>query len=313
MEVLIKSKLGNYISTIVIGKKVYNDWFNYAFPTWKQYCKKHNIGLIIFKEDLIDQSNIFWKKATWQKLLIGKHIKESKITAKNICFLDSDILINYFNSPNIFNFYNKTKIGVVSLEKNLPYPDKNLVLKNISFGRHKYYSKNYPLDSAIFMKPEAIYKYHNFKKTYDDHFCAGLFIFNIKNHSNYLEKIFYKYKKEFVTLTNGDQPVLNYEFLKYGKLLWLDYKFQAIWIYEMAWKYPHLYRIKNKKSNEIVKCIESSLFSNYFLHFAGSWYESDFWKNNKILNSKSSVNHFKLLSKYLETKTFGLPIKKIKP
>ena len=62
------------------------------------------------------------------------------------------------------------------------------------------------------MKPEAIYKYHNFKKTYDDHFCAGLFIFNIKNHSNYLEKIFYKYKKEFVTLTNGDQPVLNYEF-----------------------------------------------------------------------------------------------------
>ena len=77
----------------------------------------------------------------------------------------------------------------------------------------------------------------------------------------------------------------------------------------MAWKYPHLYRIKNKKSNEIVKCIESSLFSNYFLHFAGSWYESDFWKNKKILNTKSSVNHFKLLSKYLETKTFGLPIK----
>ena len=60
MELLIKSKLGNYISTIVIGKKVYNDWFNYAFPTWKKYCKKYNIGLIIFKEDLIDQRNIFY-------------------------------------------------------------------------------------------------------------------------------------------------------------------------------------------------------------------------------------------------------------
>ena len=59
-------------------------------------AKKHNIGLIIFKEDLIDQSNIFWKKATWQKLLIGKHIKESKITAKNICFLDSDIFNKLF-------------------------------------------------------------------------------------------------------------------------------------------------------------------------------------------------------------------------
>ena len=57
-------------------------------------------------------------------------------------FLDSDILINYFNSPNIFNFYNKTKIGDVStLKKNLPYPDKKFGLKNISFGRHKIMTK----------------------------------------------------------------------------------------------------------------------------------------------------------------------------
>ena len=52
MEVLIKSKLGNYISTIVIGKKFTMTGLIAAFPTWKQYCKKHNIGLIIFKGKL---------------------------------------------------------------------------------------------------------------------------------------------------------------------------------------------------------------------------------------------------------------------
>tara|TARA_Y100000590_G_scaffold447343_1_gene582444 strand:- start:162 stop:1115 length:954 start_codon:yes stop_codon:yes gene_type:complete len=313
MEVILKSPNQNYISTIVIGNKFFKEWHLYSYPSWLNYCKKHKLGLLIFKDDLINKNDPAWKKPTWQKLLIGKKIIENKLKIKNICFLDADIIINYIMSPNIFSYYNKKTLGVVSIEKNLPYPDKNIILKNISFGRHNYYSKKYPLDSAIFMQPKEVFKFHKFKKSFNDQFCAGLFIFNIKNHSSFLEKIFYKYDKKFKTLTEGDQPVLNYEFQKYGKLTWLDYKFQAIWIYEMAWKYPHLYKYKKNESTEVINCIESSLATNYFLHFAGSWYESNFWKNKNILKNKSTILKFKSFNKYLKFKNKATPIGKIKP
>ena len=79
--------------------------------------------------------------------------------------------------------------------------------------RHNFYSKKYPLDSSIFMKPSQTFKYHGFKE-FDNYFCSGLFIFNIKLFSNFLEKIYYKYSKNFNTLTSGDEPVINYELKK---------------------------------------------------------------------------------------------------
>ena len=71
------------------------------------------------------------------------------------------------------------------------------------------------------------------------------YLFSILNYSvTFLKKIYYKYSKNFNTLTSGDEPVINYEFQKNVKLKWLDYKYQAIWVYEMANKYP-FYIIKN--------------------------------------------------------------------
>ena len=50
-----------------------------------------------------------------------------------------------------------------------------------------------------------------------------------------------------------------------------------------------MYNLKPKKKNEIVQnCVESSLMNTYFLHFAGSWYDSDHWKiKNIFLNLKN--------------------------
>ena len=44
-----KSK--NYLVTIAIGKKYYDDWYNYALPTWRKYCQRYDIGIIVITED----------------------------------------------------------------------------------------------------------------------------------------------------------------------------------------------------------------------------------------------------------------------
>tara|TARA_B110000971_G_scaffold118132_1_gene121024 strand:+ start:606 stop:1559 length:954 start_codon:yes stop_codon:yes gene_type:complete len=302
-EEIIKSKTGNYIVTIAIGKKVFREWSLYSKKTWIIYCKKNSLGLIVITKNLIDKNNIFWKKPTWQKFLLGSYLREalnSKIS--NVCYLDTDILINPL-APNVFDFHDSKKISVVSMINKLPY-DLNLIRKKISFYRNKYYSRKYPLDSSIFMTLDQMYKFHNFK-TQKDSVCAGFFIFNVKIFSEIMKKWFFKYKKNIKNLTGGgDQPVFNYEVFQLKKTKILDYKFQALWIYEMAIKYPYLYCYKNKKNLTIKKSIEATLADNYFLHFAGSWYEGQMWKMKDIATKEFLIENKQFL-KYLKKKSTG--------
>ena len=54
MKILIEGKK-NYLATILVGEKYFNKWKKYVYPSWKIYCKKNNVGLIIFKKDLISK------------------------------------------------------------------------------------------------------------------------------------------------------------------------------------------------------------------------------------------------------------------
>ena len=65
---------GNCLVTIAIGSQYENEWRKFAAPSWLNYCNKHDLGLFVVVDDLIDQNHPKWKKATWQKLLIGAHM-----------------------------------------------------------------------------------------------------------------------------------------------------------------------------------------------------------------------------------------------
>lgn len=304
-----KSK--NYLVTIAIGEKYYNSWSQYALPSWKEYCNANDIGIIVVTHDLLEKEAVSWKKATWQKLLLGTVFVENNLNIENICYLDTDILANP-SAPNIFDNYDSDTIAVVSQRKNLEQP-LDETLRRLAFLRHHEYSSDYPLDSALFMSPEQIYQYHGLEPK-DDYFCAGLFVFNLQNHSSIMKEWFEQYTKDIDTLTGGgDEPILNYEFLKYGKITWLDYKFQALWIYEMPWKYPFLYNY-GKDNHELIKeCVEASLTTNYFLHFAGSWHESEMWKIDNFFESTIKQNTLQEYHKYLQTEVTGAPAGMIKP
>jgi len=304
-------KSGNIIATIAISKKYYDFWKKYVYSNWKIYCDKFNLGLIVI-DDFLDKSKSK-KKANWHKLLIGKALLNSNISKKisNICYLDSDILINAYGAPNIFEEHFTSKISVVPLFKNLPY-DLLSTQKKISFYRHYFYSKRYPLDSSIFMKPSQIFEFHKFRK-FNNFFCAGLFIFNLKLFSNFMEKIYFKYRKNVKSLTGGDQPAVNYEFQKLGKINWIDYKFQAIWLYEMANKYPFLYYKKFRKKTLQSACVSASLMSNYFLHFAGSWAESKMIRSLKNYSIDNKSNIIKKFFRYNLVSPRAKPKGLIKP
>ena len=52
MKIILKPKLSNnYIVTIAIGEKYLKEWKSFALPSWKVYCQKFDIGLIVFTKD----------------------------------------------------------------------------------------------------------------------------------------------------------------------------------------------------------------------------------------------------------------------
>lgn len=301
----------NIITTIAIGDNYYSTWEKHALPTWEKYCNQHDLGLVVFDEDLISKDHPFWKKPTWQKQLIGRELKQSGLEIKNVCFLDSDILINY-TAPNVFDHHKEGTISLVSQKNNLPY-HLDLVLRRIAYHRHFCYDEKYPLDSALFMSSKQIYEYHGMP-VQKDYACAGFFVFNINEHSQLMETWFNKYDQHIDSITGGgDEAHFNFECQNWGKISWLDYRFQALWIYEMAWKYPFLYDYGRNNNELIRECIEASLFTNYFLHFAGSWYESDMWKVGNVLERVETKQKFQEFNNYLKMPVTGEPRGQITP
>jgi hypothetical protein len=314
MKILVPiGKSKNIISTIAIGGSYYDDWLYNAYPSWKRYCEKHSLGLIVFNKDLISKNNENWKKAHWQKMLIAEELKNHEVAINNVCFLDTDILINHY-APNIFDNYDDKTIGLISQVKNVPF-DVDIVHRRISFLRHTHYDKKYQLDSSIFMSISDVFKYHNVE-VQNDYACTGLIIFNIANHAGLMRSWFDKYNSNVKSITGGgEEPHINFEIQNWGKITWLDYKFQALWNYEMAIKYPFLYDYGRKNRELIKECIEASLMDNYFLHFAGAWYESDMWKSGDIFLNDVKKKNLKNYYKYLDMEVTGKPNSKgqIKP
>lgn len=312
MKVIIEpGQSGNIMATVAIGKTYYEPWEKYAMPSWKRYCEKHGLGLVVFTKDLVPPDDATWKKATWQTLLIADRLEHAMPYVNNVCYLDSDILINY-SAPNVFHRYDPKSIGLTSIRKNLPYPYDS-TLRRIAFLRNRYYSGTYPLDSVLFISLENLYKYHNLP-VQEDEVCCGFYVFNVHNHAAQLKASFGKYDRTVQSLTSGgSQTHFNYEILSNFQVSWYDYKFQAIWLFEMAWKYPFLYSYGREDKTLIKECIEASLFTNYFLHFAGLWHESKMWNMEGILEDPEAQRRFEDFNAYLEIPVTGIPVGMVRP
>lgn len=306
MQLIRKPKeCRQFITTLAIGEDYIADWERAVLPNWLQYCERHDLGLILFDNELIEKDNIAWKKSNWQRLLIPSYVKENNLNISDMCYLDVDVLLSPI-AENIFEYHDTERVGVVSQRHNLPM-NLELTLRMLAFSRNQFLSSEYPLDSALFMEPRQIFKEHGFENSYNDYFCSGVLLFNVDIYADIFEKWFYNYPRDVVTMTGGgEEPIINYELLTLNKINVLKYEFQALWIYEIASKYPFLFK---ELDNEglVRKCIESSLLANNFLHFAGSWHECQVWKYGKFFQD-SDINNF--VKKFREYMTLPLTGKK---
>jgi hypothetical protein len=167
-KILFDVNTKNLIVTMLIGETYISDWEIYIRHTWVAYCEKHGIGLVVI-DDIIKTGN-FQKPIYWQKLLIAGYLFDQLGFTGNMCFVDSDILINS-NAPDIFQNYPETHIGLVSQTKNLPYP-LDAIRRRLAFFRNRHLSPKYPLDSSLFASNDKGYRLHNLTPQ-EDTACTG--------------------------------------------------------------------------------------------------------------------------------------------
>ena len=290
---LIKGKK-DYIVTIAIGDKYLTDWEKFAFPFWTSYCKKYGLGLIVICEDLMELGSVTWKKATWQKFLIGNYMKRYFPHIERICYLDTDILISPL-APNVFDFHQDGSMSLVSLFHDLPYSRKDTIEK-LTWFRNQSSAGIYPLDSAIYMGIKDLFNYHGLAPQ-EDYACAGMFIMDISIHSEAMQQFFFTVDSNVHTITNGgDQTHFNFFTQSNFIINWISYKFQAIWSYEAANYYPSVFF--DRHSNHSYLSIQNALVNNYFLHFAGGWNECQQWKDSRIFQEDIVLRNISNLTEY---------------
>ena len=305
IEILKAEKSGNAIVTLAVGANYLQNWQNFCSETWIKYCLKHDLGLYIQDESLDLHKN--QKKTQWQKILLLGELSRNFPHVENFCYLDTDIVINP-HSSNVFDLIMPDCVNLVSQRKNLPFELEG-VLRRIAFNRNRYFDSRYPLDSALFMSAEQIYEHHGLPQ-HDDYACTGLIAGNVRLLATAFEEIYQKYSADVYSITNnGDEPILNSEFQDNFKVNWLPYNFQALWLYEIAAKYPFLYEKEFQIPHVIRRCAETILLTNNFLHFAGSWGESkmievgEFFKNSDLED----------FLEYLDFPVTGIPVGVIRP
>lgn len=297
------------IATTAIGGQYTKDWTQFSRKSWEDYAIRHNLGVIVITQDIIAKDTRGYKNGSWQKLLAPAKIVGEYPQLERICLLDTDILISP-TAPNIFGASPRGVFSVVSQLSDLPFP-LEVVLRRIAFLRHNFYSSDYPLDSFLLGDPFDSFRDLELPVP-PDCFCAGLVVMDTQ-HADLMARWFYEVK-ESQNPYGWEENYLNH-WIQNEPHHWLPYEYQALWNYEMAWKYPYLYEEgKEIASNEEAKkAVETTLWNNHFLHFAGSWYESEAWKLGGSLFERGTGKATSDLQEFLHHPVEGKKWGQIRP
>lgn len=300
-------KTTEFLVTTAMGPGYLDRWIKYSLPSWMSYASRHGLGIVCITDELAERDVPTYKNGSWQKLLAPAFVLANFPEAGRFCMIDTDIVISPF-APNIFDHACTDGYTVVSSLKHLPYP-RALVLRRMAFLRNAFYSSSYPLDSFLLGNPLDDFSDLGLEPP-SDYFCAGVIALN-RGQVDQMVGWFMD------TPGPGDfdaweQTHLNY-WIQNEKHEWLPYEWQALWNLEMAWKYPFLYSEGRNVANSSLSraCVEAALWSNNFVHFAGSWFESEAWMSQAELPEFSHLESS--FRAYLDTPVTGKKVGKIVP
>jgi len=265
------------IVTSAVGNEYFERWKAFSFPTWKRYAHEHQLGIVVVLNRLIVGPESIAKNASWDKLLAPLLLSQHFPKIERVALLDTDVVISPF-APNLFDLSEPGSYSVVSQERGLPFPIRE-VRQRIALLRQWFYDDDYPQNSILQATAEEVFSLQGLP-AHPDYFCAGLIVLDSSLFEDLANCHASISSDRAQSSFAWEEPFVN-DWIQSRNHIWMPYEYQAIWLFEMAWYYPHLYGlVSNVPGNRAVADVIGSVMLNrFFLHFAGSWFEADAWKN----------------------------------
>ncbi len=257
-----------WLLTTAIGGDYFERWLSHVQPSWERYADDHGLGIAVVMGDLFtgDEPRL---NGAWQKMLAPRALRNMLARDVRCALLDTDL----FTSPgaaNVFDAVPEASIGVVSQEKSLPLPAVEL-RNRIALLRHHFLDPDFPLNSILNATPRQVFEWAGLTP-FDDYFCTGMFIVDTEHHADALAEAYRASPQgdDYHRIGAWEEVWLNHWVQSRRDVTWLDYRWHALWIFEVAAHYPFLY--SQKASEELARwCLGASLLRNEFVHLAGRW------------------------------------------
>jgi hypothetical protein len=180
------------------------------------------------------------------------------------------VIISPF-ADNIFDAVTVGRKGIVSQINGIPMEYRRLT-NRIALLRREYIESNFPLNSLLNASPRQVFEWAGLEPALDDFACTGLVVCDSANHAALFRKWYADAPSDerYHAIGDWEQTYVNHQIQRHPEVQWLDYSWQAIWMFEAAANYPFLY--SSTVEPEILQwCATASLLKHHFLHLAGSW------------------------------------------
>ena len=92
---------------VILVSSINQDFFDIVRPSFENYCKKHDLDLIINRQERVKHNVKMRIRGMFERFQIYNLLDRYE----RVCYVDSDIYIKS-NSPNIFEIVPEKKLGI---------------------------------------------------------------------------------------------------------------------------------------------------------------------------------------------------------
>lgn len=255
---------GKALVTLATDKYV-GIWEKYCQTNWAPYAEKHGLDIIVLTERISPPEARHGRTVHWDKCLILSQDYAADYDA--IAWLDSDIVINHYTAPSVFDGWDPTKVRALSLVNGIP----DLERKNarVTELRRRWVNPRY---GEKYIDVPAYYRKGGYESFPEDYINGGVMLFSVTNHRTFLETVFAKYEDAAQRdLSWMEQTAVSYELFTQDDLHQpLPYAFNTLWDLEVGDKYPFLYFEEYNDNKDLAAQIrQTAILNTYFMHFLG--------------------------------------------
>jgi hypothetical protein len=260
-----------WLLTTAIGGDYFQRWHRWVRPSWEHHAEEHGLGIAVVVADLFSNGEPELN-GSWQKMLAPRALRDLIGRDIRCALLDTDLYIAP-SAASVFDAVPAGNIGVVSQESGLPLPAYEL-RNRIALLRRRFLDSEFPLNSILNATPRQTFEWAGLAG-FDDYFCAGMFVVDTQAHAEDLAEAYRNSPREeaYDAIGAWEEVWLNHWVQSRADVVWLDYRWHALWIFEVAAHYPFLYSAA--ASDQLARwCFAASLMRNEFVHLAGRWESS---------------------------------------